>query len=111
MSDSESKNNNTETNLLQLRAHKPRAAIIGAGVCGITTAKCCLEADIDVVVYEKSNYTGGLWRYRDDDKEQDGVATVMRSTVINSYKEISAFSDFPPPAEAPNFMHNTQWVT
>lgn len=32
----------------------------------------------------------------------------MRSTVINTSKEMMAFSDFPPPATAPNFMHNTQ---
>jgi dimethylaniline monooxygenase (N-oxide forming) len=32
----------------------------------------------------------------------------MKSTVINSSKELSAYSDFPPPAEFGNFMHNRQ---
>lgn len=32
----------------------------------------------------------------------------MKSTVINTSKEMTAYSDFPPPADAPNYMHNTQ---
>lgn len=34
-------------------------------------------------------------------------ASVMKSTVINSSKEMTAYSDFPPPPTAANFMHNT----
>lgn len=30
----------------------------------------------------------------------------MKSTIINTSKEMTAYSDFPPPAEEPNFMHN-----
>lgn len=30
----------------------------------------------------------------------------MKSTVINSSKEMSAYSDFPPKPEEANFMHN-----
>lgn len=105
---------------------RKRVAIIGAGVCGITTAKCVLEEDpenIELVVYERSRQTGGLWRFVDEDNHhdkatengngvqaRDDTATVMHSTVINSGKEVSAFSDFPPPARAPNFMHNSQMV-
>lgn len=32
----------------------------------------------------------------------------MKSTVINTSKEMMAYSDFPPSKEFPNFMHNTQ---
>lgn len=32
----------------------------------------------------------------------------MKSTVINTSKEMTAYSDFPPPAEFGNFMHNRQ---
>lgn len=32
----------------------------------------------------------------------------MKSTVINTSKEMTAFSDFPPPPEYANFMHNTK---
>lgn len=31
----------------------------------------------------------------------------MKSTVINSSKEMSAYSDFPPKPEEANFMHNS----
>lgn len=30
----------------------------------------------------------------------------MKSTVINTSKEMTAYSDFPPPADFANFMHN-----
>ncbi|KAF8370571.1 hypothetical protein PRIPAC_77000 [Pristionchus pacificus] len=35
-------------------------------------------------------------------------SSVMNSTVINTSKELSAYSDFPPKAEEANFMHNRQ---
>ncbi len=87
---------------------KLRIGIIGAGATGMTATKACLEEGFDVVVFERSDFTGGLWRYHDEDIE--GVASVMKSTIINSSKEMSAFSDFPPPPEFPNFMHNTKMV-
>ncbi|KAJ6225466.1 hypothetical protein RDWZM_004011 [Blomia tropicalis] len=93
-----------------------RVAIIGAGVCGLTTAKCCLDEGVDIVVFERSKNTGGLWRFQNDVRsngslnQSDGTATVMHSTVINSSKELSAFSDFPPPDHFPNYMHNTQMM-
>lgn len=83
--------------------------VIGAGATGMTATKACLEQGFEVSVYEKTNYTGGLWRYQES-VDQDGIASVMRSTIINSSKEMSAFSDFPPPKEYPNYMHNTKMV-
>ncbi|GFY43428.1 dimethylaniline monooxygenase 5 [Trichonephila inaurata madagascariensis] len=32
----------------------------------------------------------------------------MKSTVINTHKEMTAFSDFPPPGHFQNHMHNSQ---
>ena len=87
---------------------KLRIGIIGGGASGMTATKACLEEGFHVVVYEKTDRTGGLWRYRDED--MDGIASVMKSTIINSSKEMSAFSDFPPPPEFPNYMHNTKMV-
>ncbi len=78
-------------------------AIIGAGVAGIGSAKCCLEAGLNVVVFEKTNYIGGLWNYHED-IDENGIASVMYSSVINTSKEVSSFSDFPPPKENPNYM-------
>ena len=87
---------------------KIRIGIIGGGASGATACKACLEEGFDVVVYEKTDNTGGLWRYRDE--VMDGVASVAKTTIINTSKEMSAFSDFPPPPEFPNFMHNTKMV-
>lgn len=60
-----------------------------------------------MVSYEKSTGIGGLWNYNENDLT---LATVSRSTIINSSKEMSAYTDFVPPADYPNFMHNTMMV-
>ncbi|UXI17483.1 Armadillo segment polarity protein [Sarcoptes scabiei] len=88
---------------------KKRIAIIGAGATGMTSTKACLEQNLEPVVFEKTHYTGGLWRFQSD-IDVNGIASVMKSTIINSSKEMSAFSDFPPPDDYPNYMHNTKMV-
>ncbi|KAH7952121.1 hypothetical protein HPB52_018826 [Rhipicephalus sanguineus] len=81
-----------------------RVAVIGAGASGLTALKACLEEGLDAVCYEKTEDLGGLWTYREHNV--DGVASVMFSTTTNSSKELSAFSDFPPPSQYPNYMHH-----
>uniref|UniRef100_A0A1I8H837 Flavin-containing monooxygenase n=1 Tax=Macrostomum lignano TaxID=282301 RepID=A0A1I8H837_9PLAT len=83
-----------------------RVCIIGAGVSGLVSIKACLEEaeQFQPVCFERTNDIGGLWRFRED----DGQACVMRSTVINTSKEMMAISDFPPSSSYPNFMHNSQ---
>ena len=88
---------------------KRRVAIIGGGGSGSTSCKACLEEGIEPVVFERTVHTGGLWCYRPE--VEDGVASVTKSTLINTSKELTAFSDFPPPAESPNFMHNKKMVS
>ncbi|XP_055930604.1 flavin-containing monooxygenase 5-like isoform X2 [Argiope bruennichi] len=89
-------------------AHPKRIAIIGAGPSGLTAIKSCKEEGFIPVCYERNGVPGGLWRYHDEDIH--GVASVMRTTIINTSKEMSAFSDFPPPKEFPNFMHNSKML-
>ncbi|XP_076307472.1 flavin-containing monooxygenase 5-like [Tachypleus tridentatus] len=89
-------------------AETRRICIIGAGSSGLTSIKACLEEGLQPFCYEKTDQIGGLWRYRDDDF--DGVASVMKSTIINTSKEINAYSDFPPPKEFPNYMHNNYMI-
>ncbi|XP_015923150.3 flavin-containing monooxygenase 5 [Parasteatoda tepidariorum] len=79
-----------------------KVAIIGAGSSGLASAKSCKEEGIAFTILEKSGKVAGLWNFQED----NGQASVMKSTVINSSKEMSAFSDFPPPKEFPNYMHN-----
>lgn len=105
-----------------------RIAIIGAGVSGILTIKSCKEEEhlfSQIICYEKTSDPGGLWMYRefDGDKEHssnnnnnnkytcnDNVTTVMKGTIANSSKEMSAFSDFPPEPLTPNFMHHRKML-
>lgn len=85
-----------------------KVCIIGGGASGITAAKACIEEGHDYVVYEMYHTFGGLWRYRDEDV--NGLASVAAATIINSSKEMSAFSDFPPKASYPNYMHNSKMI-
>ncbi|XP_065290227.1 flavin-containing monooxygenase 5-like [Dermacentor albipictus] len=81
-----------------------RVAVIGAGASGLTALKACLEEGLEAVCFEKTEDLGGLWTYREHNV--DGVASVMFSTTTNTSKELSAFSDFPPPSQYPNYMHH-----
>ncbi|KAK8776477.1 hypothetical protein V5799_030180 [Amblyomma americanum] len=80
-------------------------AVIGAGASGLTALKACLEEGLEAVCFEKTEDLGGLWTYREHNV--DGVASIMFSTTTNTSKELSAFSDFPPPSQYPNYMHHS----
>lgn len=82
-----------------------RVAVIGAGPCGIGATKEFKEEGFEPVCFERTGHLGGLWRYHDDDV--NGIASVMKTTIINTSKELGAFSTYPPPAEYPNYMHHT----
>lgn len=84
-------------------------AIVGGGVSGLICIKCCLDEGLQPTCYEMTNDIGGLWNY--DANAIDGKASVMKSTVINTSKEFMAFSDFPPPEDFPNYMHNSKLLT
>lgn len=85
-----------------------KVCIIGGGASGITAAKACIEEKHDFVIFEMYKTFGGLWRYRDEDV--NGLASVAAATIINSSKEMSAFSDFPPAPSYPNYMHNSKMI-
>uniref|UniRef100_T1JA49 Flavin-containing monooxygenase n=1 Tax=Strigamia maritima TaxID=126957 RepID=T1JA49_STRMM len=79
--------------------------VVGAGLCGLTAIKACLENNLFVTCYEKTSSFGGSWKYRD--VTINGVGSIMKSTVAVTSKEMSAFSDFPPPRFNPNYMDHT----
>ena len=85
---------------------KRKVAIIGAGASGLVAIKCCLDEDISPVCFEKTSAIGGLWNYKNGLHEDRGV--VMKTTVINTSKEMMCYSDYPIPDEFPNYMHNTK---
>ncbi|GMS78304.1 hypothetical protein PENTCL1PPCAC_479 [Pristionchus entomophagus] len=82
-----------------------RVCVVGAGAAGLPAIKACVEEGLEVVCYEKTADIGGLWNYRPNDPEVGG--TVMATTVVNTSKEMMAYSDFPPDEKLPNFMHHS----
>ncbi|XP_073906685.1 flavin-containing monooxygenase 5 isoform X1 [Castor canadensis] len=85
---------------------KKRIAVIGGGSSGLTCIKSCVEEGLEPVCFERTEDIGGLWRFQDNPEQ--GRASIYKSVVINTSKEMMCFSDFPIPAHYPNFMHNSQ---
>ncbi|NWZ96840.1 FMO5 monooxygenase, partial [Nesospiza acunhae] len=81
-----------------------RVAIIGAGASGLCALKCCLDEGLEPTCFERSKDIGGLWRF--EEHPEDGRASIYRSVIINTSKEMMCFSDFPIPEDFPNYMHN-----
>ncbi|KAI3416346.1 Dimethylaniline monooxygenase N-oxide-forming [Globodera pallida] len=84
-----------------------RVAIVGAGASGIPAAREALEHGVEPVVFEMSDGIGGLWRFKPADSDE---ASVMKTTVINTSKEMTAYSTFVPPTQFANFMHNRKML-
>uniref|UniRef100_A0A674MLW9 Flavin-containing monooxygenase n=1 Tax=Takifugu rubripes TaxID=31033 RepID=A0A674MLW9_TAKRU len=83
-----------------------KVAVIGAGISGLTSIKSCLDEGLEPTCFESSHDIGGIWRYKET--PVPGHPNIYQSVVINSSKEIMAFSDFPPPADLPNNMHHSE---
>ncbi|XP_055020726.1 flavin-containing monooxygenase 5-like [Boleophthalmus pectinirostris] len=83
-----------------------RVAVIGAGLSGLSCIKTCLEEGLQPTCFESSQDIGGVWRYKE--QPEPGKANIYQSVVVNSSKEMMAYSDFPPPAELPNNMHHSE---
>ncbi|KAG8556238.1 hypothetical protein GDO81_017979 [Engystomops pustulosus] len=81
-------------------------AVIGAGASGLTAIKCCLDEGLEPTCFEKSDDIGGLWRYKD--QSEDERASIYKSVIINTSKEMMCFSDYPIPEHFPNYMHNSK---
>ena len=40
-----------------------KVAVIGAGVSGLSSIKCCLDEDLEPTCFERSDDFGGLWKF------------------------------------------------
>lgn len=67
-----------------------RVAVLGAGPLGLTAIKNLREEGFDVTGFEARSYVGGLWN-----PSTDSSLSVVESTVFNSSRFRSAFSDYP----------------
>ena len=85
-----------------------RIAIIGAGAAGLSAIKICLEENVEPTCFEMSNDIAGLWNYTNEVIK--GRISVYKSTIANTSKELSSFSDFPMPSDYPNFIHHSKFL-
>ncbi|XP_065530034.1 flavin-containing monooxygenase 5-like [Lathamus discolor] len=83
-----------------------RVAIIGGGSSGLCAIKACLQESLEPICFERSEDIGGLWRF--EEHPEEGRASIYRSVIINTSKEMMCFSDFPIPEDFPNYMHNSK---
>ncbi|XP_007525263.2 flavin-containing monooxygenase 2 isoform X2 [Erinaceus europaeus] len=81
-------------------------AVIGAGVSGLISLKCCVDEGLEPTCFERTEDIGGLWRFKES--VEDGRASIYQSVITNTSKEMSCFSDFPMPEDFPNFLHNSK---
>lgn len=83
----------------------PRLAIIGAGPSGLAALKVLRQAGFtDTVCLEQGDRVGGNWVY----SSATGHSSVFETTHIISSKRLSEFSDFPMPAEYPDYPSHRQ---
>ncbi|XP_015278055.1 PREDICTED: dimethylaniline monooxygenase [N-oxide-forming] 5-like [Gekko japonicus] len=85
---------------------KKRVAIIGGGSSGLCSVKCCLDEGLEPVCFESSDDIGGLWRFKENPEEDR--ASIYKSVIINTSKEMMCFSDYPIPDDYPNYMPNSK---
>uniref|UniRef100_A0A452RUE1 Flavin-containing monooxygenase n=1 Tax=Ursus americanus TaxID=9643 RepID=A0A452RUE1_URSAM len=83
-----------------------RVAIVGAGVSGLASIRCCLEEGLEPTCFERSNDVGGLWKF--SNHAEEGRASIYQSVFTNSSKEMMCFPDFPYPDDYPNYMHHSK---
>ncbi|XP_061681910.1 flavin-containing monooxygenase 5-like isoform X1 [Syngnathoides biaculeatus] len=83
-----------------------KVAVIGAGPSGLTAVKACLEEDLQPTCFESSDDLGGLWKFKAI--SEPNRASIYRSLTINISKEMMCYSDFPIPADYPNYMHHSK---
>ncbi len=82
-----------------------RTAIIGAGCSGLTAIKNLLDAGLkEIICFEKSDQIGGNWVYT----ATPGHSSINEATHIISSKTLSQFSDFPMPADYPDYPSHQQ---
>lgn len=83
----------------------PRIAVIGAGCSGLAAVKILAENGLtNLVCFEKSDRVGGNWVYT----ASESHSSVCETTHIISSKGLSHYSDFPMPADYPDYPSHRQ---
>ncbi len=83
----------------------PRIAIIGAGCSGLAAIKVLAENGLtNLVCFEKNDQIGGNWVFT----ASESHSSVCETTHIISSKWLSHYSDFPMPADYPDYPSHQQ---
>ncbi len=83
-------------------ADSERYCIIGAGSSGITAAKNLKQLGIPYDVFEREDGVGGNWYFGKPH------SSVYRSTHLISSKPLTEYTDFPMPADYPDYPSHAQ---
>jgi dimethylaniline monooxygenase (N-oxide forming) len=78
--------------------------VIGAGSSGLTVLKALVEAGLPAVCFEQGSKVGGNWVFDND----NGQSRIYRSLRINTSRDRMQFSDFPMPADYPDYASHEQ---
>ncbi len=78
--------------------------VIGAGPSGITAAKNCIAAGLQVTVFERNTLVGGNWVFN----SSTGHSSVHENTHIISSRAWSEYEDYPMPEGYPAYPHHSQ---
>jgi hypothetical protein len=82
----------------------PTVCLIGAGSSGIAVAKALHEHGVPFDCIEASDRVGGNWVFGN----RNGMSAAYRDLHINTSRDRMAYSDFPMPADYPDYPHHTQ---
>jgi hypothetical protein len=82
----------------------PTVCLIGAGSSGIAVAKALHEHGVPFDCLEASDRVGGNWVFAN----KNGMSAAYRDLHINTSRERMAYSDFPMPADYPDYPHHAQ---
>ena len=95
-----------------------KIAVIGGGPAGLVTTKVLTQYGNTVIGFEKNPTLGGLWQYQDEPQKKyatladklQPLNACYESLLMNTSKQLSTFSDYPPSDSMPTFMKHDQYL-
>lgn len=86
--------------MVSTRSEK-RYCLIGAGACGLPAVKTFAERGIPFDCFERESDVGGIWN-------PESPHAVFEPTHLNTSKRLTRYTDFPMPADYPQFLSRAQ---